>query len=112
MMLFKEGTVRAFSENALAMIAAHEISHLVMKHHGPSRGGHSTSAEKLRIKQEFEADHLGLMMMAIAGYDPQGAIEWMEYAIQQEKRLPNYTIPAGHHTHPPVCRFCGVLQFS
>ena len=34
-------------------------------------------------KQELEADHLGLILMAIAGYDPNAAIPFWERMSQQ-----------------------------
>jgi predicted Zn-dependent protease len=49
--------------------------------------------------QESEADHLGLIFMAMAGYDPQAAIPFWErmLAQQRERAAP----PEFLSTHPP-----------
>jgi len=47
--------------------------------------------------QEYEADHLGLVFMAMAGYDPEGAIEfWQRLAAEKKGSSP----PAFLSTHP------------
>ena len=45
---------------------------------------------------ESEADHLGLIFMAMAGYDPQGAVDfWTRMAAQSQGALPEFL-----STHP------------
>lgn len=47
--------------------------------------------------QESEADHLGLIFMAMAGYDPQAAVEvWQRMARQQGRA----SVPEFLSTHP------------
>jgi predicted Zn-dependent protease len=47
--------------------------------------------------QENEADHLGLIFMAMAGYDPNGAVEfWQRMSSQKEGQAP----PEFMSTHP------------
>ena len=46
-------------------------------------------------KQEFEADYLGLIFMAIAGYDPSQAIPFWERMSQQGTSTPEFM-----RTHP------------
>ena len=49
-------------------------------------------------KQELEADHLGLVLMAIAGYDPNAAIPFWERMSQQGGGTPEFlsTHPSDH----------------
>ena len=46
-------------------------------------------------KQELEADHLGLVFMAIAGYDPNQAVPFWERMSQQGSSVPEFM-----STHP------------
>ena len=46
-------------------------------------------------KQELEADHLGLVFMAIAGYNPQAAVPFWERMSQQGSAAPEFM-----STHP------------
>ncbi len=46
-------------------------------------------------KQELEADHLGLVFMAIAGYDPNKAVPFWERMSQQGSSVPEFM-----STHP------------
>ncbi|GHU62168.1 peptidase M48 [Bacteroidia bacterium] len=46
-------------------------------------------------KQELEADHLGLIFMAIAGYKPEAAIPFWERMEQQGSQVPEFL-----STHP------------
>jgi predicted Zn-dependent protease len=49
--------------------------------------------------QESEADHLGLIFMAMAGYDPRAAVPfWERMAMEKTKAAP----PAFLSTHPPT----------
>jgi Putative Zn-dependent protease, contains TPR repeats len=46
--------------------------------------------------QEKEADHIGLILMARAGYDPHSAVEfWQRMAGQDSGRVPEFL-----STHP------------
>jgi predicted Zn-dependent protease len=38
--------------------------------------------------QEYEADHIGLILMAIAGYDPHAALTFWEKMAQASKDKP------------------------
>jgi predicted Zn-dependent protease len=111
MVQFDTKTIRDCNNNdQLAFLAAHEISHLIGRHAERTRGiPHSKLLEDMRFRDEWEADELGLMMAASAGYDERGVIEWMERSIRQtrtyEKKFPPTPIPPGHKTHPPVSRF-------
>lgn len=48
--------------------------------------------------QEFEADHLGLILMAEAGYDPHAAVSFWEKMGKQSK---DKGLPVFLATHPP-----------
>ena len=46
---------------------------------------------KFSRRQESEADHLGLIFMAMAGYDPQGAIPfWQRMEAQNQSTTPEF----------------------
>ncbi|TVM33615.1 M48 family metallopeptidase [Oceanidesulfovibrio marinus] len=47
-------------------------------------------------QQEYEADYIGLMIMAQAGYDPRAAISFWQTMMQQDKAKP----PEYLSTHP------------
>ncbi len=94
----------AQDEDGLAVVMAHEIAHVVARHGtermtsslgsevalqmlGASTGGNAEVTTQLAAaaldltlqrphgrKQESEADHIGLIYMAAAGYDPRAAI--------------------------------------
>lgn len=50
-------------------------------------------------EQESEADHIGLMLMAAACYDPKAAIGFWERMEKLDKETP----PEWLSTHPSVC---------
>ncbi|HEX3148601.1 MAG TPA: M48 family metallopeptidase [Gemmataceae bacterium] len=69
----------AASDDQLATVLSHEMSH-ALAHHGSERiarqqagGGKFTQLNYDRF-QESEADHIGVFLMAFAGYDPNEAI--------------------------------------
>jgi predicted Zn-dependent protease len=49
--------------------------------------------------QESEADHLGLIFMAMAGYDPRAAVPFWERMAMESKKA---AAPAFLSTHPPT----------
>ena len=78
----------------LAVVMAHEIAHAVAKH-----GSERMSQGLLRYgrNQETEADHLGLIFMAMAGYNPDGAITfWQRMDARENQASP----PEFLSTHP------------
>jgi predicted Zn-dependent protease len=121
----------AEDENGLAVVMAHEISHVIARH-GEERlsqallvqlGG-LTLAEALHQKPEFtrqmflaayglgatvgvllpysrlqesEADHLGLIFMSMAGYDPHAATGFWSRMIEAQK---SPSPPEFLSTHP------------
>lgn len=101
MVMFHRGCIEQCTTNQLAHIAAHEISHLIA-HFREFR----SFTEEERFDREYEADYLGMMMMAKAGYYPRGAIEWLERSIKKktyrEKIFRVKPILPGQRTHPPV----------
>ena len=116
MVQFKTKTIHdCNNDSQLAFIAAHEIAHLVARHSERRRPiVNLREVEAMRFQDEWEADELGVMMIASAGYDARGAVEWMERSIRQrrtyEKKYPPKPIPPGHGTHPPVSRFRNQLD--
>ena len=111
-------------DTGLAVVLGHEVSH-ALAHHGAERmsdqsivtlplavllQGQSDEAQALiqnafgigvalpfGRKQESEADHIGLILMAKAGYDPAYAVEfWKRMAQEMQGRAP----PAFLSDHP------------
>ena len=117
------------SEDALAIVLGHEITHAVA-HHGNERMSQAAIAQGIQIagdawtknkeqtnqifnsvfapsaqvgfllpnsrKQEYEADHYGLIFAAIAGYNPQEAISfWQRMSKAGGKKPPEFLA-----THP------------
>jgi predicted Zn-dependent protease len=56
-------------------------------------------------KQESEADHMGLVLMAIAGYDPSKAIPFWERMSQQGTAVPEFM-----STHPSDSKRISEIQ--
>jgi predicted Zn-dependent protease len=107
-------------ETGLAVVMAHEIGHAIARHGtervslemGPNiaielLGGENkalySTATQLAVslpwgrKQELEADEIGLIYMARAGYDPRQAVEfWKRMAAQSKGGAP----PEFLSTHP------------
>lgn len=84
------GLVEPTDENELAAVLAHEIAHVTARHVGKtqalqlvaavSRGTRREIGERLfqasfSTLQEDEADRIGLLYMALAGYDPRAAAQ-------------------------------------
>jgi predicted Zn-dependent protease len=71
----------AATDDQLATVLSHEMSH-ALAHHGSERvareerGGGKLSQLRYDRYQESEADHIGVFLMAFAGYDPYQAVEF------------------------------------
>ncbi len=84
------GFVRlAASDDELAFVVAHEMAHEV-------RGHRAYMDLNLRRRQELEADQLGLVLMAHAGYDPRAAV-----SLVQRMRAQN-PYPSGDPVYLPL----------
>lgn len=105
---FSTEKIRISSDGALAWTAAHEIAHLILRHHRRAEAwsacakavGVTIDWESLCFSREHEADTLGMLIAASAGYHPRGAIEALEVMERTNK---NY-VPQkrGERTHPDV----------
>jgi predicted Zn-dependent protease len=51
--------------------------------------------------QESEADHIGLIYMARAGYDPEAAVQFWQRFMQYDQQQGGSGTPAFLRTHPP-----------
>jgi metalloendopeptidase OMA1, mitochondrial len=72
----------AANDDQLATVLAHEMAH-ALAHHGSERvareqsgGGGILGSLRYDRFQESEADHIGVFLMAFAGYDPDAAAEF------------------------------------
>ncbi|MEP2101536.1 MAG: M48 family metallopeptidase [Parasphingorhabdus sp.] len=84
------------SDDELAVIAAHELAHNLLKHRERLNaqkvnrgffGQFGKSAKRIKAT-EIEADRLSVWLMANAGYDPQAAIRfWTRYGKQHGKGI-------------------------
>jgi predicted Zn-dependent protease len=104
------------SVDELAGVLAHEIGHIIARHVSEKhsvrvpailiarnifgwRGQLGTDRKTSRL-QEIEADHMGLMIMADAGFDPQARIDYLERRASQldsDEQIPEFL-----STHPSV----------
>jgi len=114
-------------ENGLAVVMAHEVAHALAKHGAERMSQQSlvSGAQQIAVQagliqseamlqvvqmaygvgvglphgrsQESEADHIGLILMAKAGYDPRGAVDfWQRMKAASGGNKP----PAFLSTHP------------
>jgi predicted Zn-dependent protease len=71
----------AENDDQLATVLSHEMSH-ALAHHGSERvareerGGGKLTELRFDRFQESEADHIGVFLMAFAGYDPYQAVDF------------------------------------
>ncbi|CAL5382813.1 unnamed protein product [Camellia sinensis] len=81
------------SDAELATILAHEqVGHGIAQH---AQEHFMKLAWILALLMEFEADYIGLMLMASAGYDPQDASKVYEVRLGDEDRGLSATHPSG-----------------
>jgi len=70
-------------DDFLATVLAHEMSH-ALAHHASERIAREKSGEgimrslRYNREQEAEADHIGVFLMALAGYNPEKAVQFWE----------------------------------
>jgi len=110
---------RCQSVDQVASVLAHELGHVVARHVAEIRaskrfaaslfyffGYRGPLAEDLVTSRliEAEADHIGLIVMADAGFDPQEYIDLrLENLRREEERLDGYeSLPEFLSTHPTV----------
>ena len=94
----------AATDDQLATVLSHEMAH-ALAHHGSERlareqagGGRFTQLRYDRF-QESEADHIGVFLMAFAGYDPDAAVDfWRRMQRLSEGREPP-EILSDHPSH-------------
>lgn len=110
LVVFTTEQIRISSDRVLAWSAAHEIAHLILRHgkkellwyRWAEYAGLFLDRESIKFSGEFEADALGTLMTATAGYHPCGAIEALE-CIDKRRRLFKYKHQnPGERTHPDV----------
>lgn len=87
-------------DSALAFILGHELAHLLRDHHAALPrpllgGGHPAPLEQLRAYQEkeLEADRLGVLFAALAGYQPMAALPILQKVAADAR-------PDGLHPDP------------
>ncbi len=85
-----KGTLRfVLSDDELAFVLAHELSHILFGHYGAVRGRKLKDAEK-------EADRLGIYIVARAGYSTEAAARLLPRLGEANPRLNKFH--AAYHT--------------
>lgn len=82
------GTLRKLkTEEELAFVVAHELSHLFEHHSDPAKNKLEGYSQTWLSSQAHEAvaDHEGIKMMVAAGYDPQGALALLNRLFTRAK---------------------------
>jgi metalloendopeptidase OMA1, mitochondrial len=99
MVVFKGILPVAKTDDQLATVISHEISH-ALAHHSSERVARQEMSQQglggiwskaFDREQEAEADHIGLFLMTFAGYDPEAAIrfwERMQQAAGGQQKVP------------------------
>jgi predicted Zn-dependent protease len=86
------------SDDALATVLSHEMAH-ALAHHASERVAREQGGRSILRKlsydrmQEDEADHIGVFLMAFAGYDPDEAVRFwkrMSQAHAGRRGLPEF----------------------
>jgi predicted Zn-dependent protease len=101
------------NDDQLAAVIAHEVSHAIA-HHTSERiaraqsMGHGLLALSFEREQESEADHIGVFLMAFAGYDPQQAVAFWDEMETVQKSRPQ--LPEIISDHPSDRRRIDQLQ--
>ncbi len=94
---------RVENDDSLALILAHEVAHLVLRHGVeenvlvasnfiPSKN------ERTHLDFEMEADRLGVILFAAAGYNPRQADELLKDALS------HFSFDDTERTHPMTAR--------
>ncbi|KAF9601091.1 hypothetical protein IFM89_016064 [Coptis chinensis] len=84
------GTLEGLTDGGVATVIAHEVAHVVARH--MAEFPHLLVSSH---KRELEADYIGLLLMASAGYKPRIAVEFWKIAS-----LSNPDISKGDLNHP------------
>ncbi|KAF9597340.1 hypothetical protein IFM89_017243 [Coptis chinensis] len=84
------GTLQALTDGEVAACIAHEVGHIVARHTVEFQHPNLN-----RCKREFEADYIGLLLMASAGYNPRIVVEFWKNMILS---YPDFS--KGDHEHP------------
>lgn len=103
----------------LAAVLSHELAHLIARHSSENLtsilcaiqianlfGFKGDLGDHLPLSREhkYEADHIGLLIMAETGFDPQDALNSTAQRIKRQKALLNgeEPVPEPLSTHPIV----------
>lgn len=60
-------------DSELAFVIGHELAHVILEHTGPGKDAQIKN-KVARRRMETEADQLGILLMAQAGFDPMAAV--------------------------------------
>jgi Zn-dependent protease with chaperone function len=106
--IFYTGLTETLSEDALAMVIGHEIAHLAAGHVAEQSSrdlvntdnhaglGGASLLGSYSIGNEHEADAVGMVYAALAGYDPGAAAAiWKALSVNGDDRLKMF-----NHSHP------------
>ena len=107
--VFYTGLTDRLSDDGLAIIVGHEIAHITTAHAleavsrdvvnlSDHQGSHGQLAGFDAVESEFEADMVGLLYAALAGYDASKAAEIWQ-SLSQVQGRPKFDLFTS--THPP-----------
>lgn len=101
------------NDDQLATVIGHEVAH-ALAHHASERiarermTGSGLLSLAYNRQQESEADHIGVFLMAFAGYDPEQAVVFWQR--MEQLRAPGVHLPAILSDHPSDARRIQQLQ--
>lgn len=91
-------------EAELAFVLAHELGHVVGRHAEQAMALAATEAgaqeaEAHRLRCELEADRMGLLLMARAGYDPRVGLRFWRRFISTPQAVLQQQLAGTHPNH-------------
>ncbi len=97
------------NEAELAFVLAHELGHEKLGH--LTQLQHQAPSEEDLLHWEYEADHYGIGLMAVAGYDPRPAIAGLIHSYRALARTLNVPLTAAQSSsHPDLQSRISALQ--
>lgn len=97
----------ADTDDQLALVLAHELAHLLLGHAGAGQAAAMSLADGALRQDEHQADHLGLYLLARAGFEPREAVLlWPRLAAAQPQLV------GGDQLHPGLAERYRAMQHT